>query len=94
MRRIFSLSTDAQKLTYTLGVQSQGSDAGTGGAGSSQIQLSRGEYEVIKSLLAASLPKLILWEHGFEPIIDPADGAVGDENSNFGWSGGSGAMRK
>lgn len=67
VRRTFSLSADKDKLAYTINV---GSAVEGQTSAPASIQLTRGEFEVLKTLLAASIPKLFMWEHGFEPIIE------------------------
>jgi hypothetical protein len=67
VRRTFSLSADKDKLFYTISVEN--TTEGQTPAPAS-IQLTRGEFEVLKTLLAASIPKLFMWEHGFEPVIE------------------------
>lgn len=67
VRRTFSLSADKDKLAYTINV---GNAAEGQTSAPASIQLTRGEFEVLKTLLAASIPKLFMWEHGFEPIIE------------------------
>jgi hypothetical protein len=91
-RRVFSLSADKEKLTYTISVQTQSEPGSTGAQnGTSSIQLSRGEFEVLKTLLTASVPKMLMWEHGFEPIIEASSD---EEPMNYGWQSGGSAPRK
>jgi hypothetical protein len=37
-------------------------------------------------LFEAAIPKLVVWEHGFEPTIEAGGGGAGTEPLAYGWS--------
>ena len=86
-RRVFTITPDKQGLTYTVKIETTSESV----SGNAAIQLSKGEFGVLQNLFASAIPKLIMWEHGFEPIVDASGGGGGGaaetaEPMAFGWN--------